>query len=262
MVNDISDESRDDIEQDIEKREHDLEELANEMDMVIDDKVNISELAENLEYVSLEGFKDMIDGVLKAADSADGTYEGKDNERQEIIEQSTQAENDFSQRLEKTDHNINKLDSVIDKVNTAFESQDYLAQARDSAAEENRFFNGCRELERALLADNLQKRHDQRYQLQQINSRLASAARSEVEQAVRDVKGPIKADTTSVGSYRSSEFRDKLAKQITGLKQALGAKDARSAASQSPSVPKSGGTRHDYTSTYKNPLPDYDSRKR
>ena len=262
MVNDVSDESRDDIEQDIEKREHDLEELAKELDMVIDDKVDISELAENLEYVSLEGFKDMIDGVLKAADSADGTYEEKDNEREEIVEQSTQAENDFSQRLEKTDHNITNLDSVIGKINTAFDSQDYLAQARDSAAEENQFFNGCLELERALLADNLQKRHDQRYQLQQTNSKLASAARSEVEQAVRDVKEPVKAGTTSVGSHQCSEFRDNLAKQINGLKQALGAKDAHSAASQQPSVSKSGDMRYDHKSTYKKPLSDYDSRKR
>ena len=262
MVNDVSDESRDDIEKDIEKREHDIEELVKEMDMVIDDKVDISELAENLEYVSLEGFKDMVDGILKAADSADGTYEEKDNERQEIIEQSTQAENDFSQRLEKANHNITHIDSVIDKVNTAFDSQDYLARARDSAAEEKQFFDGCLELERTLLADNFQKRHDQRYQLQQINAKMGSGAKSEIEKAVQNVKGPVKDDNTFVSHRQCSEFRGKLTKQINGLRQALGAKDAHSAAFQQPSVPKSGDMPHDYKSTYKKPLPDYDSKKR
>ena len=251
-------EKPDEIEQGIEKRGHDLEVLAEEMDLVIDDKSNISELSEDLDYLTVEGFDKMAGGILEALAAVDDTYEQKDNESQEIIEQSFQAQADFCNNLEKATHNVAHLDHVLGRIKSAFGAKDGLAEARNSAVEEGQFFDGCLQLERTLIDDNLQKRHDQRYQLEQIGAQQRFASERQIEKAIRDAKGTPASKISTDMNRRCSEFHRSLKQQLGDMKRILSTrKDHFATSQQKDSAARPFDIHNSYGTLYKKPLPDY-----
>ena len=165
-----TDETRDDIDNQIKEREQELDQMAEDMDIAIDDKIVIADEAEELKFTGVREFSDEIKKHIDdAMEAADDKFEEMEGELDGKLEECQDAEKDFFDRAKTAAHNASEINDASKKLREAIDARTFLDSAREAADEESFFFNESEDNQRGIRETSDRRRDNQRTNLKNVN---------------------------------------------------------------------------------------------
>ena len=160
------DETRDDIENQIKEKEQELDKMAEDMGITVDDKLIIAEEAEKLEFTGVRDFADEIkEHIQESMEAVDDKFEELEGELDGKLDECKDAEKDFFDRAKTADHNASEINDASKRLQKATDAKSFLDSARGAADEESSFFNESEDTQRGIRETSDQRRDSQRRDL-------------------------------------------------------------------------------------------------
>ena len=161
-----TDETRDDIENQIKEREQELDQMAENMGITVDDKLIIAEEAEKLEFTGVRDFADEIKKhIEESMEAVNDKFDELGEELDGTLEECKDAEKDFFDRAKTADHNASEINDASRKLQEAIDARGFLDSAREAADEESSFFNESEGAQKEDREASEQSRESQRKDL-------------------------------------------------------------------------------------------------
>ena len=161
-----TDETRDDIESQIKETEQELDKMAEDMGITVDDKLIIAEEAEKLEFTGARDFADEIKKhIEESMEAVDDKFKEREEELDGELKECEDAEKDFLDRAKTADHNASEINDASRRLQEAIDARSFLDSAREVADEESSFFNESEETQKEIREASEQRRESQRRDL-------------------------------------------------------------------------------------------------
>ena len=158
-----TDETRDDIENQIKEREQKLDQMADDMGITVDDKLIIAEEAEKLEFTGVRDFADEIKKhIEESMEAVDDKFKEQEEKLNDNLAECEDAERDFLDRAKTADHNASEINDASRKLQEAIDARSFLDSAKEAADEESSFFNESEGTQRENREASEQSRESQR----------------------------------------------------------------------------------------------------
>ena len=156
--------TRTEVTEKVEKSKQDMQEKADELEIIADDTEITRETLENLDFEgTADGTEIIQEAIQEAEDVTVDIFDEEDENLEQIQSDTEEYEDQLQERSDTSQSDLGKVTDAAEKVNTE-ETKDELEKARQEIHEDIEFIDSHQESAREAREENdqIQKQHRNR----------------------------------------------------------------------------------------------------